>query len=50
AKSVNNVSELLAAVAALKPGTPVRFGVLRREARMELQVTPGVRPRPKPPR
>ena len=46
-KPVRNVSELLVAVAALAPGTPARFGVLRREETMELSVTPGLRPKPK---
>ena len=46
-KPVNNVSELLSAVAALKPGTPASFGIYRRDVRSELKVTPGVRPRPK---
>ena len=47
-KPVNNVSELLSGVAALKPGAPARFGLLRRDEKIELNVTPGVRPRPKP--
>jgi S1-C subfamily serine protease len=45
-KAVGNVAELLSAVAALKPGAPAKFGLLRREARVELDVTPGVRPKP----
>ncbi len=49
-KPVNNVSELLAGVAALKPGAPARFGVLRRNETIELNVTPGVRPKAKPQR
>ena len=46
-KPVDSVSELLGAVAALKPGTAVKFGVLRRDDRIELNVTPGVRPKPR---
>src|SRR5450830_996381 len=46
-KPVNNVSELLSSVAALKPGTASKFDVLRREAKVELNVTPGVRPKPR---
>ena len=46
-KSVGNVSELLSGVAALKPGNPARFKLLRRDERLELDVTPGLRPRPK---
>ena len=48
-KSVENVSELLSSVAALKPGTAVKFGVLRRDEKMELSVTPGLRPKPRRP-
>ncbi len=48
-KSVANVSELLSSVAALKPGTAVKFGVLRRDEKIELNVTPGLRPKPRRP-
>ena len=44
-KAVNNVSELLSAVAALKPGTSAMFALLRRDDKLELGVTPGVRPK-----
>ena len=47
-KNVNNVSELLSGVAALRPGEPSKFSVLRRGEPLELRVTPGVRPKPKP--
>lgn len=43
---VGNVSQLLASVASLKPGQASDFEVLRREERLQLQVTPGVRPKP----
>jgi serine protease DegQ len=33
-------------VAALKPGQTARFGLLRRDESVELNVTPGLRPRP----
>jgi len=46
-KSVGNVSELLTHVAALKPGTASKFSVLRRDDKIELNVTPGVRPKPR---
>ncbi|OOG51446.1 trypsin-like peptidase domain-containing protein [Polaromonas sp. C04] len=46
-KPVSNVGELLTSVSALKPGTPVKFALLRQEARMELDVTPGLRPKPR---
>jgi Do/DeqQ family serine protease len=49
-KQVANVSELLSSVAALKPGTAAKFRVLRRDQSLDLNVTPGLRPRAsKPP-
>jgi serine protease DegQ len=48
-KQVNNVSELLTNVAALKPGTASKFNLLRRDEKIELDVTPGVRPKPRKP-
>ena len=48
-KSVGNVTQLLSAVAALRPGTAVTLGLLRRTEKMDLVVTPGVRPRPRAP-
>ncbi len=47
-KPVGNVPELLSRVAGLKPGASAKFSVLRREKSVELEVTPGVRPKPKP--
>ena len=44
-KATNNVSELLTAVAALKPGTAARFDLQRGDAVVEVSVTPGTRPR-----
>jgi len=46
-KKVGTVSELLSTVAALKPGTPARFSLLRRDDKVELDVTPGLRPKPR---
>jgi Do/DeqQ family serine protease len=46
-KPVNNVSELLSGVAGLKPGTPAKLALLRRDEKLELNVTPGVRPKPR---
>jgi serine protease DegQ len=46
-KNVSNVSELLSQVAALKPGSAAKFAVLRADKSLELDVSPGVRPRPK---
>ncbi len=45
-KQIANVSELLSNVAALKPGTPSKFRMLRRDEALELTVTPGLRPKP----
>ncbi len=44
---VTDLAQLLATVAALKPGTPARFAIERKNQAMELDVTPGVRPKPR---
>ena len=46
-KPVSNVSQLLTAVAALKPGTPAPLTVLRQDTESQVPVTPGKRQRPK---
>ena len=46
-KPVSNVSQLLTAVAALKPGTPAPMTVLRKDSQLEIAVTPGKRQRPR---
>lgn len=48
-KQIGNVSELLTNVAALKPGTPTVFKVQRRDDSVQLNVTPGLRPKPRQP-
>ena len=48
-KPVVNVSELLSNVATLTPGSAFRFSLVRRDQRIELDVIPGVRPRPRQP-
>ncbi len=48
-KEVGNVAELLSRVAGLKPGLGSKFSLQRQEEKMELEVTPGVRPRPRKP-
>ncbi|MBE7939982.1 MULTISPECIES: trypsin-like peptidase domain-containing protein [Ramlibacter] len=45
-KPVGNVSELLSTVAALKPGVAAKLHMQRRETPLDLDVTPGLRPRP----
>jgi len=44
---VRNVSQLLTAVAALKPGTPAPLKVLRGDGPVDVSVTPAQRQRPK---
>ena len=44
---VRNVSQLLTAVAALKPGTPAPVKVLRGEGPVDISVTPAQRQRPR---
>ncbi len=46
-KTVGNVSQLLTAVAALKPGTAAPLTVIRAGSQSEIPVTPGQRQRPK---
>ena len=47
-KTVGNVTELLGAVAALKPGTAAPLSVQRGASSSEISVTPAKRQRPKP--
>jgi S1-C subfamily serine protease len=44
---VTDVTQLLSQVAALKPGLSARFSIERKNQPMEMEVTPGVRPRPR---
>lgn len=48
-QDVRSVGELLTAIAALKPGEPVKLGVMRRNQSLTLDVTPSQRPKTKPP-
>ncbi len=48
-KDVGNVSELLSGVAGLKPGLGSRFSLQRQNEKLELEVTPGIRPKPRKP-
>lgn len=45
-KPVTTVTELLSSVSGLKPGSPAQFSLRRQEDKLELDVTPGVRPKP----
>ena len=49
-KGVTNVTELLSAVAGLKPGIAAPLTVLRKDSQTEIAVTPGKRQAPKLPR
>ncbi len=44
---VTNVAGLLGLVASLKPGVAAKFALLRRDEKLEVNVTPGTRPKPK---
>lgn len=44
-KNIGNTQELLSAVAGLKPGTATRFVLQRGSDKLELDITPGLRPR-----
>ena len=46
-RPVRNVSELLTAVAALKPGEPARLGLSRSNGPIDMTIPPGIRPTPK---
>ena len=47
-RPVTNVTQLLAQVAALKPGSSTNFSLERKNKSIELSVVPGMRPRPRP--
>ena len=46
-RKIADVTQLLAVVASLKPGTAAHFTINRKSEKVELDVTPGVRPKPK---
>jgi Do/DeqQ family serine protease len=46
-RPIPDVTQLLSAVAGLKPGASARFTIERKNKQLELDVTPGVRPKPK---
>ncbi len=48
-QQVTDVTHLLSQVAALKPGVAARFSIERKNQPLELDVTPGVRPKPRAP-
>ncbi len=46
-RKVTDVTQLLSVVASLKPGTPVHFAIERKSQKLDVEVTPGIRPKPK---
>jgi hypothetical protein len=44
---VRNVPELLSRVAGLKPGEAAPFEILRQDQKLQINVSPGVRPKPR---
>jgi serine protease DegQ len=46
-KPVEDVTQLLAMVSGLKPGTATPFAIIRKNQNLTLEVSPGVRPKPK---
>jgi serine protease DegQ len=46
-KPIADVTQLLSAVASLKPGTGTDFAILRKDQKIAINVTPGVRPKPR---
>jgi S1-C subfamily serine protease len=47
-KPVKDVTQLLSMVSSLKPGETTTFAIERKDQKMELALTPGLRPKPKP--
>lgn len=47
-RPVKDVAQLLSMVSGLKPGTATRFELVRKNQPLVLDVTPGVRPKPRP--
>ena len=47
-KPVTSVTQLLATVSALKPGTTTPFAIERKNKAVSMEVTPGARPKPRP--
>ena len=46
-QTVRNVPELLSRVAGLKPGEAAPFEILRQDQKLQINVSPGVRPKPR---
>ena len=46
-KPVADVTQLLSQVSALKPGTEAKFQIQRKGEKLDLELTPGVRPKPR---
>jgi S1-C subfamily serine protease len=48
-RKISDVAQLLSTVASLKPGTAANFTIERKNTKLQLDVTPGVRPKPRSP-
>jgi S1-C subfamily serine protease len=48
-RKISDVAQLLTMVASLKPGPAANFTIERKNQKLQLDVTPGVRPKPKTP-
>jgi Do/DeqQ family serine protease len=46
-RKISDVTQLLSVVSSLKPGAAAQFSIDRKSQKIELEVTPGVRPKPK---
>ena len=46
-KRVTDVTQLLSQVSALKPGTAAKFQIQRKGDKLDLELTPGLRPKPR---
>ena len=48
-RKIHDVTQLLSVVASLKPGAAANFTIARKNQKLQIDVTPGVRPKPKAP-
>jgi Do/DeqQ family serine protease len=48
-KPIIDVSQLLNVVSSLKPGNAVQFTIARKDQQLDIELTPGTRPKPKSP-
>ena len=48
-RQIHDVTQLLSVVASLKPGAAANFTIARKNQKLQIDVTPGLRPKPKAP-